>query len=79
MFSREKLWNLAECCDSGKVSRIVREIIVNVPFELNADQQRQLVVAFASSLADYYDIAIDFVLRSPPIGADPRSFRAHLF
>lgn len=78
-FSREKLWNLAECCDSGKVSRIVREIIVNVPFELNADQQRQLVVAFASSLANYYDIAIDFVLRSPPIGADPRSFRAHLF
>ena len=75
---REKLWNLVHDSERRKNSRLVREIIVNVPYELSAENQWRLVIWFAKTLAKNYSVAVDVVLRRPPAYADARAFRAHL-
>lgn len=77
-YPREQLWNLVHDSERRKNSRLVREIIVNVPYELSTENQRQLVVWFAKKLANTYSVAVDVVLRRPPAYADDRAFRAHL-
>lgn len=75
---REQLWNLVHDSERRKNSRLIREIIVNVPYELSSDNQWRLVVWFAKTLANNYSLAVDLVLRRPPAYADARAFRAHL-
>lgn len=43
---REKLWNAVEAAEKAKDSRLVRELVVALPIELNQEQQISLIEEF---------------------------------
>ncbi len=80
---RQTLWNAAESAEKRKDSRVAREWIVNLPFELPEDERKRLAHEFSQSLCDKYGIVADCCLHRPSEkevarGADPRNFHAHI-
>ena len=80
---RQTLWNAAESAEKRKDSRVAREWIVNLPFELPQDERKLLAHEFSQSLCDKYDVIADCCLHRPSEkevarGADPRNFHAHI-
>lgn len=80
---RQTLWNTAESAEKRKDSRVAREWIVNLPFELPEDERKLLAHEFSQSLCDKYGVIADCCLHRPSEkevarGADPRNFHAHI-
>lgn len=80
---RQTLWNTAESAEKRKDSRVAREWIVNLPFELPEDERKRLAHDFSQSLCDKYGVIADCCLHRPSEkevarGADPRNFHAHI-
>lgn len=80
---RQMLWNTAESAEKRKDSRVAREWIVNLPFELPEDERKRLAHEFSQSLCDKYGVVADCCLHRPSEkevarGADPRNFHAHI-
>lgn len=80
---RQVLWNTAESAEKRKDSRVAREWIVNLPFELPEDERKLLAHEFSQSLCDKYGVIADCCLHRPSEkevarGADPRNFHAHI-
>lgn len=80
---RQVLWNTAESAERRKDSRVAREWIVNLPFELPEDERKLLAHEFSQSLCDKYGVIADCCLHRPSEkevarGADPRNFHAHI-
>ena len=80
---RQTLWNTAEASEKRKDSRVAREWIVNLPFELPEDERKRLAHEFSQSLCDKYGVVADCCLHRPSEkevarGADPRNFHAHI-
>lgn len=80
---RQVLWNTAESAEKRKDSRVAREWIVNLPFELPSDERKKLAHEFSQSLCDKYGVIADCCLHRPSEeevarGADPRNFHAHI-
>ena len=80
---REKLWNLAESTEKRKNSRVAREWLVNLPYELSEEQRHKLALEFVQALADKFGVITDFAIHKPTAreiakGADPRNFHCHI-
>lgn len=80
---RQTLWNTAEASEKRKDSRVAREWIVNLPFELPEEERKLLAHEFSQSLCDKYGVVADCCLHRPSEkevarGADPRNFHAHI-
>ena len=80
---RQTLWNTAESAEKRKDSRVAREWIVNLPFELLEDERKRMAHEFSQSLCDKYGVIADCCLHRPSEkevarGADPRNFHAHI-
>jgi hypothetical protein len=77
---RASLWNAAESAESRTNSRVAREYLVVLPFELNSEQHLDLARGFARELSDRYGYAVDLAIHSPreTPGSDPRNYHAHL-
>ena len=75
---RAELWNAAEKAENRKDGRTAREIIVNLPHELNARMRRLLVDQFAESVAKKYGVAIDFAVHEPDEKGDQRNHHCHI-
>lgn len=80
---RQTLWNTAESAEKRKDSRVAREWIVNLPFELPEEERKLLAHEFSQSLCDKYGVIADCCLHRPSEkevarGADPRNFHAHI-
>ena len=81
--NRQTLWNTAESAEKRKDSRVAREWIVNLPFELPEEERKLLAHEFSQSLCDKYGVIADCCLHRPSEkevarGADPRNFHAHI-
>jgi Ti-type conjugative transfer relaxase TraA len=76
---RENLWNAAEGAEKRKDARIAREHEVALPHELNKTQQIELLRAFATQIANRYNVAVDFALHRPHEKGDKRNFHAHIY
>jgi Ti-type conjugative transfer relaxase TraA len=76
---RETLWNAAEQSEKRKDARIAREHEVALPHELNKAQQIELLRAFATQIANRYNVAVDFALHRPHEKGDKRNFHAHIY
>jgi len=74
---RHALWNRAETAEHRRNSRVAREYLVVLPAALNLRQGRDLVRAFAVTLADRYGSAVDFALHDAREGR-ARNRHAHL-
>ena len=78
VLDRADLWNAAEKTEKRRDGRTAREIVLALPSELTAEQNRGLVTAFARKLADDYGAAVDVAVHAPSIRGDQRNIHAHL-
>lgn len=76
--NRQDLWNTAERSEKRKDARTAREIVVNLPHELSADQRQHLVDDFTKSLAKGLGVAIDYAIHEPNRHGDDRNYHAHI-
>lgn len=81
--SRSELWNKAEAAEKRVDARVAREWLVNLPYELSAEDRKELAHQFAQTLADRYGTIADCAIHEPTQkeidrGADPRNFHAHI-
>ena len=75
---RAELWNLAETTETRKNSRTAREIVVNLPYELDESCRSELVNDFAKDLANKYGVAVDVAIHLPDAEGDNRNHHAHI-
>jgi ATP-dependent exoDNAse (exonuclease V) alpha subunit len=77
---RSLLWNAAEAAESRKNSRVAREYLVALPFELDPQRRLGLARTFSQDLVDRYGFALDLTVHGPREfpGSDPRNYHAHL-
>lgn len=80
---RSDLWNKAEAAEKRVDARVAREWLVNLPYELNEQDRKELAHQFAQTLADRYGTIADCAIHEPTQkeidrGADPRNFHAHI-
>ncbi|MDD3019640.1 MAG: MobA/MobL family protein, partial [Alphaproteobacteria bacterium] len=74
------LWNAAEESETRKNSRVAREVIIALPYELTTQQRESLTRDMAAYLVEKYRVAVDVAIHSPvdDDGHDPRNHHAHL-
>ena len=77
---RVLLWNAVEAAETRKNSRLAREIILALPYELPAPAREALARDMSLWLVERYNVAVDTSLHSPVAGDghDPRNHHAHL-
>lgn len=80
---RSELWNKAEDAEHRKDARVAREWLINLPYELDEQNRKELAHTFAQTLADKYGTIADCAIHQPTQkevdrGADPRNFHAHI-
>ncbi|WP_051584559.1 MobA/MobL family protein, partial [Psychrobacter phenylpyruvicus] len=62
---REILWNTAEAFEARSDSRVAREWLINLPYELPEDQRHELALEFAQKLCDDMNVIADVCLHRP--------------
>lgn len=75
---RAELWNAAEKAEKRKDGRTAREIIINLPHELNEEQRQSLVEDFTKDISKKYKVAIDYAIHLPDKHGDQRNHHAHI-
>lgn len=63
--NREILWNTAEAFEVRSDSRVAREWLINLPYELPEDERHELALEFAQKLCDDMDVIADVCLHRP--------------
>ena len=63
--SRAELWNMAECNETRKNSRVAREWLIALPHELSEQERKALAHDFARTLADRYQVIADCAIHIP--------------
>ncbi len=62
---REMLWNLAEAAETRSDSRVAREWLINLPYELSEQDRHSLAIDFAQKLVDDMDVIADVCIHRP--------------
>ncbi len=62
---REMVWNLAEAVENRSDSRVAREWLINLPYELSEEERHTLAIEFAQKLADDMDVIADVCIHRP--------------
>ena len=62
---RETLWNTAEAAETRSDSRVAREWLINLPYELDEYDRHQLAINFAQKLCDDMDVIADVCIHRP--------------
>ncbi|WP_299066681.1 MobA/MobL family protein [uncultured Psychrobacter sp.] len=62
---REMVWNLAEAAENRSDSRVAREWLINLPYELSEKERHMLALEFAQKLADDMDVIADVCIHRP--------------
>lgn len=75
---RQRVWNTAEQTEKRVDARTAREIIINLPYELDEINRTELVQEFTEHIAKTYNVAIDFAIHEPSKEGDQRNHHAHI-
>lgn len=75
---RQRVWNTAEKVEKRVDARTAREIIINLPYELDEINRTELVQEFTEHIAKTYNVAIDFAIHEPSKDGDQRNHHAHI-
>ena len=75
---RQRVWNTAEKVEKRVDARTAREIIINLPHELDEINRLELVQEFTEHIAKTYNVAIDFAIHEPSKDGDQRNHHAHI-
>ncbi|MEW5688197.1 MAG: MobQ family relaxase [Pseudomonadota bacterium] len=75
---RATLWNAAEASEQRKDAVPARELLLALPHELDFEQRRDLVRAFAAEQLVAKGMVVDIAMHRPGKEGDQRNFHAHL-
>ena len=78
MQERERLWNAAEAAETRRDGVPARELLVALPHELDFEQRRELVRAFAQEHLVAKGMIADIAMHRPGKEGDQRNFHAHI-
>ena len=78
LLDRETLWNAAERTEARKDAVPARELLLALPHELDFEQRRALVRAFASEQITARGMIADIAMHRPGKEGDQRNFHAHI-
>ena len=62
---RETLWNTAEAAETRSDSRVAREWLINLPYELPEEERHSLAINFAQKLCDDMNVIADVCIHRP--------------
>ncbi|WP_351059219.1 MobA/MobL family protein, partial [Psychrobacter sp. TB20-MNA-CIBAN-0197] len=62
---RETLWNTAEAAETRSDSRVAREWLINLPYELDEYDRHQLAINFAQKLCYDMEVIADVCIHRP--------------
>ena len=63
--NRESLWNVAEAAETRSDSRVAREWLINLPYELDEYDRQMLAIDFAQKLCDDMNVIADVCIHRP--------------
>eukprot|EP00697_Spironema_sp_BW2_P013628 gnl/Spiro4/3803_TR1878_c0_g1_i1.p1 gnl/Spiro4/3803_TR1878_c0_g1~~gnl/Spiro4/3803_TR1878_c0_g1_i1.p1 ORF type:complete len:325 (+),score=26.33 gnl/Spiro4/3803_TR1878_c0_g1_i1:109-1083(+) len=75
---RQEFWNRVEAADKRADSVTAREVQLDLPHELTADQRKALALDYARYMTDRYGLAVDVNIHAPDRRGDERNHHAHL-
>lgn len=75
---RAALWNAAEQSEKRGNARLVREIILALPHELEAEQRTATAIDMARFIADRHGVAVDVSVHTPDREGSNQNHHAHL-
>lgn len=78
MTDREKLWNAVEAGEKRKDAQLAKEIILTLPRNLDADEQKQVVRDFVKENLTSRGLVADFAIHSPEASDGDRNPHAHI-
>ena len=78
LLDREQLWNAAEVADKRSDSRVAREFLISLPYELSDDQRHALVRAFIADSLVARGMIADYGVHYPDAHGDARNHHAHI-
>ena len=78
MKDRAKLWNAVEAVERRKDAQLAREIQLSLPHELDAQQNRNLVLGFIQSHFVDRGMIADVAIHAPDRQGDQRNIHAHV-
>jgi MobA/MobL family len=76
--TRAALWNAQERAETRKNSRIAREAIIALPYELDDHGRQQAVIRYAEHIMNRYGVACDYAIHRPDKRGDDRNHHAHI-
>lgn len=78
MKDRAKLWNAVEAVERRKDAQLAREIQLSLPHELDAQQNKNLVLGFIQSQLVDSGMIADVAIHAPDRQGDQRNIHAHV-
>lgn len=75
---REKLWNMVEAAERRKDAQFARQVLLNLPCELDYQQRKDLVFEFVRKHFVQEGMVADIAMHAPPTDGDPRNYHAHI-
>jgi len=78
MKDRAKLWNAVEAVERRKDAQLAREIQLSLPHELDAQQNKKLVLSFIQSHFVDHGMIADIAIHAPDRQGDQRNIHAHV-
>lgn len=75
---RVQLWNAVEKVERRKDAQLAREILTSLPYELDADQRRDLIQEFVQQEFVSRGMIADMAIHAPDREGDNRNHHAHV-
>lgn len=75
---RSRLWSEVGLVERRKDAVLAREVLMETPPELPAEERKRMVLEHAEWLAERFQTAVDVALHMPTKHQDPRHFHTHL-
>ena len=81
-YDRAAVWNAAEAIEDKSTRRAVaktgRDFIIDLPYEVSAENRLMCARQFARHLCDTYGMVVDFAVHEPDKDGDQRNYHAHV-
>ena len=78
MHNREQLWNHVEAFEKRKDAQLARELLIDLPHELTAEQSRWFMQDFIKENFTRKGLVADLAIHAPHSHSDERNIHAHL-
>ncbi|MBL4746245.1 MAG: MobA/MobL family protein [Flavobacteriaceae bacterium] len=78
MLDRAQLWNAIEAVERRKDAQLSREVQLSLPYELDPEQRKKLVLDFVQEQFVNQGMVADIAIHAPSKAGDERNHHAHI-